>query len=1180
MRRTALIICFAYLLMGQAQAVPTRKAITIFGLEQAGQFKNDNPYTTYTIQAGSFSKRPNAVKYKAMLSNRIDIPVRIVTINQKQMLYRVIIGPVKDTDTLHEVSRRLLTKPAGYHKSQSIPTSLSPDKKRNPQNFIAFPARDKKISEKQTRTDDNDKDNYRSAIIPIRLTHQQSGNQLGTPVKYHIPLTDRIFPGVSPSRENKSQSRLSGNPPLFLLAAAGEGGSEMAIPINSPAPTDSDSSDETISFIKNGTKVTINLTRYDPKIYRLAHSVFVMNGEVVFAYKVAKAAVKYDPKSIEWRQKLAEVSLWSGNSEVALDQYLYFINHNIEPEKYADKALTLAGQLSNYDAQVTILRYLMKQHPNSPDLFLKYIIAVQKQGFPQKALRVLKKIAGVDNNLVYLRQMAAITEGIDEPDKQIRYLKRIIAIDKSDNNAKMALASLLSSRGDFQAAYQLYTEAAATTPSEEVNFWNNYASISLLSGHIRPAIMAYKKLLRIKSLDKSSALQLVFMQQLEGQSARTYRDAIIIYRQYPDINLAKTILSLGIDLNLWQELKRFLDALSPQQMAALRNRPQDSIAIANIIQHAGLVMEAHDEWQRIFRRWPALDIVQSSYLWFLIDNNDIKQLTYTLDRWSRILGFKPALWEVYSSALNQIGDYKNALRIMKQHRSTVNNDVSMLINIAGLFTQNDRNFEAYYLQRRAIYLLSGQLSGIPIDKIPFTQQFLVAQLMSGHAPQSMIYNSMVLFSQYLFKNSQVDDLILDWALGQRNYDLGNYIVNIHNATGLATAPWMQLTLALENNDQDLLQLLLSDYQDLLPYRDRVTAATRTGNLTLAENLAYKGLEEHPQDSDMYDLFIDTMLPRSNKISAGIAEQTWGNVYGPITRLSARVFVTPSLSVTPYARAWFPRTDDRAIVATTPSVDETVGILLRKYVKRGWWQLKLAERKSLDNFFPISYRWHRDNLVHKLDMDITLGYHSRADETTNLVLGGMKNELKLGFNYFTDSYNLYDMQVSMNQFLGQDGLHLGDGQTLDVHWQHRFYLEYPDWNINLYGTWLNYQTNTGTLSPLLQTLIPAGSDPLIAFYMPVSDINGAVTFGFGQQYRKQYTHSWKPFGEAGVIYSKVFTWGAVAQGGIATSVFGRDHLVLYAEYTVNQQQVNQQQLTNQRQESQILYLIGISYDYYF
>lgn len=935
---------------------------------------------------------------------------------------------------------------------------------------------------------------------------------------------------------------------------------DVSIGLNlSPIPTNNPS-----TSIPPGFK--LNLINYNKDEYLLAYNVFVMNGSVGLAYEVASSAVKQRPKSLFWRKKLIDVALWSGHSETALEQLMYFINNGITPEHYINDALTLATQLNDYDSQEILLRRQLLSEPKDKSTILKYSNALQNQGYPLDALTFLNKQPNATNDPDYLAQFIIIAKGMDNPQLQANYLQRLRQVKPQELKPAMDYAELLYMKGDIKGAYQIYHNAAGL-PDTKIAFWRNYASIALLAGENQSAIDAYRHLVNKDAMDSSSLLQMITLEVEAGQNLAAYNDAKVAYQKTSNPVLIPIILSLAEQQQHWQEMKYFLAKIPQDELSKLQQKPEFSLMLVNLDVHLGLYSQARRTWQWIFQRWPNLTIVQQAYLWFLIDTNDIRQLEYTLAHWRRTLTQNASLWKAYVSGLTNIGDYPLALTMMLRHKNETRLSYELLTNLADLLVQNDRFYEAYYTGQKAFFLLRRKIRA-QHGQASIEQKLQLIELSELFAPATTNHSLILQLKDKLFKNERVDHQVISWALKNRSYPLASYIVEMHKRYKISTPPWMTLTLALLYNDRDTMADMLFHFPKRLPYRDRVMAAVKTGNLKLAEDYAYFGLKEHPKDPEMYKLFEDVMLPRANRFSVGGGQYNVGRVGGPFTRESLRYYITPSIVAMPYNSFWFPHINDPSQIAWAPDFNQVTGLALRKYIEKGWLQASIAERTSMENFV-IGKLKIQQQLTARTSARLSLNYHAIADETDTLLIGGMQNEGILMFETVWDSYNTLISQFRVQEFLGQDESFLGTGETLQLVWQHKFYLNYPDWNVNYYFTWANFQNSNDPLSAKLQRFVPPDAPNDSAFFMPNSYVEGAITLGVGQQYRQNYTHPWRFFGEAGVLYNSPFGLGEIVQGGLAGSVFGRDHLALYAEYSFNQQQASQSN-----------YTIGIRYDNYF
>lgn len=919
------------------------------------------------------------------------------------------------------------------------------------------------------------------------------------------------------------------------------------------------------AVLSNGVK--LRAVPYNSKEFALYYQVFVYNNNVEYAYDVARIAVKNDPNDNQWREKLAQAALWSGHLEEALGQWIYLLNKNAEPEKFIDQAKKLAEQLHDYDNLNIIVAYQLKQNPTSKPLILQYSTAMEDQGYPLAALKYLQGTKGVYLDKEYLKQLASIATNMDDPKLLIEYLNLWYKIDQKNPEVSLKLSEYHYLRGNLDMAFRVLHSNAMTIPESNNVFWSTYGAISYLDGQLNSSVIAYQHLFKIHQISKNELLQLIDMEYSTGQYQKAYEHARFAYSTHHETELISMILGLGETLNKWQELKTFIDSLPSKELNALKGKIDTAIILANIYAHLGLFQLAYHQWEDIFTRWPDATLAQQSYIWFLIDNDFSGQLQHTLKRWCKLLINKDSLWHVYYSALIELGDNVHALQVMLQHHKIVFKSYEHLTALADLFDKTDNDFAAYYAGRQALVLLMKDIAK-KTHQMSTQQKLSLIQLMNSFAPAANTYHAVANLSKNLFKTKEIDNQVMDWALNNDNYELATYIKKIHDIYRIKTTPWMALSIAMAYNDQQAMGELLQKSPKRLPHRDRVTAAVMIENMKLAEQLAYQGLEEHPKDSDMYDLFIDTMIPRSNEAYVGSYYKGYNSAVGPLETLGGRVFMTPSIALIPFASGWFPHTTNTDNVFWVPSRDVVGGLKVKKYIHKGWMYLKVGERKSLESFMFGALAM-RQQLDARWSGDVILSYHKRADETLQLELGGMKNEAAVLLTYIYDNYNTLETRLNIDQFLGQDGTHLGAGEELEVHWQNKLFLSYPDWNVNVYGYWNNYQyTNTALSLPLQQFFAP-GSDADTSFIMPENYTQLEFTIGAGQNYKRDYTQFIKGFFEAGLSYGSPFGIGEIVQGGFSSSIFGRDHLVLYGEYS-----------NNQKEAGQNLFKVGMRYDTFF
>lgn len=909
-----------------------------------------------------------------------------------------------------------------------------------------------------------------------------------------------------------------------------------------------------------------NLNRYEAKTYTLAYQVFLMNGKPDLAFRIAEAAVKFNPDSELWRKKYAQAALWSGHPEVALQQWLYFFTHQIDQTQYSKEILKLAPQLGNYDAQALVLKQELQKNPTNAGLIIDYAKAMQGQGFPTQAEEFLKQQADWQNKPDYWQQFIRIAAGLAEPKALESALKQYLQLKPKDETAQLQLMELYYTQGQLQTALSLCRQMLQSSLTLSPEFWRTYGDLAMLAGETYQAITAYRQQVKNKQITQADLLNLVNLEYSTGELEQAYQHTRFGYDRFHLPVLLAEEFDFGANLNDWQGLATRLKSLSPEGLAFLQKKPYTFMLLARVYDKTGNKAQAFRSWQTILAKWPKQAEVEETYLWYLLDNQQLTLLHQSLNAWCQRLVSQPKLWEVAIVAWRTLGENRKALMLSLSHLTSISKSYVALFDLADLWAQMDENYYSWLTQKMARNRLLDAWFAKP-GKKSLEEELAMTQLLRSQGSAEQAYHAVAYLSKRLFKEPEITNQVVAFALEKENYSLARLIMRLRDTQAETNPAWMAINLALAETDLPLLNQLLSQNLSQLPHRDRVTAAVETGHVSQAQSLSYQGLKEHPKDSQMYDLFRDTLLEGSNTLDIDNRLYNFSPLRGYESDLTGRYFINPTLALKPYNRIWFPTSTDNSLLTNPPHSDRSSGFKARQKTQRGWWESDIAQRKSLRGFPVAGLTYHRDFLT-RWQAELSQTYNQRADETAPLLVAGMKDSSQLGLTYLWDSYNLFDAQLNYWAFYGQDYSFLGHGKGASIHWQHKFYLSYPDWNINGSLEWRNYQNSHLPLSAATQSILPAGIPLTPVYYMPVSYNQANFSVGYGMDYRDNYSQRWHSMLSAGLSYADAFGVGRFFSGGFAGSLLGRDMLVLYVDYSDNTQQAGQN-----------IYSIGMRYVYY-
>ena len=315
---------------------------------------------------------------------------------------------------------------------------------------------------------------------------------------------------------------------------------------------------------------------------------------------------------------------------------------------------------------------------------------------------------------------------------------------------------------------------------------------------------------------------------------------------------------------------------------------------------------------------------------------------------------------------------------------------------------------------------------------------------------------------------------------------------------------------------------------------------------------------------MYRLYREILLQYTDRIYASTLFRQIGSVIGPAFHLGGVYYVTPSLALMPYVRHWIQSLATRQTIARTPDLDQQIGLGLRKLIHNGWMIFIAGGRNNLRTvpqasgaiYYQLQSRWRGG---------LRVGFDDIADDTTALAVAGMKSGVTGILEYQFTPRDLFLGEVNFNYITGQDYSPLGTGSLIQIAYNHKFWLDFPDWNIGAFGRELIYTRSGRALTPLLRSFVPAGTSPSTALFIPPTQSEIGISFGFnqslvsdysfGSRYNRMdfdhvYTYRWRPFGEITALYDDIIGIGYGVLGGIKGSVFGRDQLYFFVNYSRN------------------------------
>jgi hypothetical protein len=910
----------------------------------------------------------------------------------------------------------------------------------------------------------------------------------------------------------------------------------------------------------------VRLIAYNKKLYELAYKVYLQNQNPKKAYLIATAAVKQNPESKIWRQRLAQVAIWNQEPTVALEQYFYLYQQFNDVDAQL-QGLELSKKMLNDAKVIQFLSMDIKKGTMTETHWKVYFKSMFRMGEVEQLEQVINNNRDKMPVTLYLDTLSRIYKLNDDPDAQLKVLNELSLVSGMQPDIAEQIAEIYFNRGNFVEAARVLAQASKNAGFENQSFWSADVFAAYNVQDSKEELTALQHLLEQKKPDEAVFSRLIELTR-EKQPTLAYQYALEGRKLYPDsFSIALNALFLLTNSQFSRHFPQICSSTPPALLKTLKMETtywDAQAAYSKQLRNYPALFKTY--WETI-QRFPNNDFAKASLIGFLIEFQQSQLLKRLLALWQSDLPAKPNLWTAYSMAYAHLGDLfrsRLVLSLFYDEFKTYENNPYWLIAfkdaLENSFFYGAANAVNHYAWPIYLELLRKQKQEPDLMQ---TVNYVKLSLLNAPGDATAVALSLL----QTHESEDVELLMLSWALGHRNITLARAVYSYFKAQGMLPPLWVDLSIALERNDRQGIQKILKDPREIVSYRDTISGATAIDALPLAENLAYNALKRNRKDDDLYDnFFTPLMLKNSNNFYFSQEYFQYGNVAGPRNQVSYTYFLMPSLSVTPYNSAWFSHNipgevnptnnglnANNQVFETVPSLDERAGVKFETKQRRGYLTLDLGYRDNLTSFMTgkLSRTYQAWS---KLDLSSALGYNQPADDTAGLLIAGMKDELEFGFNYQLLAKDSILGLFSQGIFYTQDRQYLADGSQFTLRYEHKFWRSYPDWTLSPYGVVTQYYNRTRlVLRGNVLKIIPVGLPPTVNFLIPESFYEAGLTLAFGQKYTDEYTHRWRPFALLTLSNNTVVGPGQLYNLSIAGAVFGRDHLLIYYEYGTNQGQ---------------------------
>lgn len=881
---------------------------------------------------------------------------------------------------------------------------------------------------------------------------------------------------------------------------------------------------------------------FDQELFELSYSVFLANGNPIDALAVARRAIQARPSDRLWKKKAAQSAEWSGQPSLALEYWQALARSGDRDREAEDQTLRLSRALGDYPVRYLFLKKKVTREKTGPDLHKEYLEVSEIMGLPREAYDLLAEnsIPGIDPVWRFTEQ-ARLAELLGMPEAATTAWKKRAALKPLEPEESLNLASLWYGQGDTVNAFDTMKQGTARAPESATVFWDTYRSLAYALGKTSEAGRASKILISSGSAGVPD-YQLMLDIHSESDPARAYGYALEGWRRFTEPFFWHALSDTGLRSGHARDLIVFMETLTPEENHILNRDARSWMARSQVYRTVGRNHDSLDSARQAVQLAPFDPEIYSAYLWLLIDMKRIDELRHQVrTQEGRIDLKRPELREPLAAALLMLGDAPRALYHYRILAPQKQNDPAWLATFADVLEQAGEIEAAWQERRRAFFLLRHQITEKTVSPTSAlslsTQVRLLISLSQGDDLSALIRG---IAGSPPTESSH--ELIIGWAMATGQSDLARLWYWNHFARAVSGPEWAKLGLALEENDRTAMGDLLDTRLDVLPYRDAIEAARRTGWTPLAQQHAFDRLELNSGDHLTAAMVRQLFQSRPGYLNAGVTFQDLSGVGWIESRLALSQPLTHRFSLLAEAVEHQYTLLDGTPLVNLPGHDTSLSLALTRLHHGGHLALKLGLRDSLDKPSAegsLTGFWQPG---HGLNLEAVLDYHGRAEETAALAVGGRRDRLRLTASGSLTRRDTLGLELSAGRFHDENREYLGQMRSVQVDYRHQLTHDWPDSGMRLFCGVSDYDAD-GTVGPTLANLIPQAVDPSPAFFIPRSF--GQVGFGLfaGQANRNSLTRTWLPFADLSLQWNSRSGTGFNYRLGAGGSVTGLDRLVL-------------------------------------
>lgn len=916
------------------------------------------------------------------------------------------------------------------------------------------------------------------------------------------------------------------------------------------------------------------LPPFDEKTYLLGYQVFLENGKLQDAWLLASAAVQHRPEAMDWRERLAQTSEWTGRQPQALQHWLALARRTGSDAAW-QAVLRLAPGLFDDAALAEALGHALQSRPGDRALLHAFVATQERAGEPQAAIAFLQRHPPTADTLELLAQLA---ERAGQPELALATWQRLLA-DPQQLDAQRAMqAALLALRQGQPDLGLAWLEAAhALPPPQEseaaATLWRVTGAVAESRDHQTLAVDAYRQLVATPEAELTDFDGLIRL-LLPPQPLQAAEAAWQAWERFHDPRHLLQAWTIWSNRNQWPLMTQSLAQLQaqPQHWQALQQSPEFLRLLGTYHQNFGRLELARQYYEAGFALAPDSDAMRQALLWLFIDSNDAvalqRLLTQYESRWSQ----SEAMHDSLAAAYQALSQPQVALqRYLTPQAEAHANDFLWLMNYADALGENQQGDQAWRLRRALLARQWEQASqgsaGQRLSRAQARAQWLTQEGMDtvqriararlnltqqpGDPALEVLRELLRLDrdAQGNYSNAAAETAI-GWLQDAAEYGAERRFLyhQYARSQGLRSHRplWADITLALAEEDKAATGQLLETFDQRLPRYDRVNAAAAIGDLRRAQSAAFETQDRQTDDDPLHLQLTDNLLAFSDQAGASTQYSQLGGMDEVRNAALLHLAVSPRLSLDMELTSIRRLRTAPNLLRNVPD-EEVAQVLVRWRHTDGETQLRAAARHGYATTYPRLLA-HEQRLDNRLTLGGEVGTQQPSEESLALRIGGMKDRAAANLRYQATRQDQFTLTHWAERYMLQTGAVVGTGRHSSLQYSHTYRQDAPGLAFGAFWSRHAFERRDpgnflGPQGQQFQNLLPPGTAMGPDLFLPESFRFYGVELSSNMRYAQEYTRAMRPYASVSRTWHSSLGPGYGLRLGVSGSVFGPDHLNL-------------------------------------